>query len=57
MRWEEHAEIVGDGKVHTEIWCKNLKDLDIDVRTILNSMFKNQDKAMDWSALVQDRDS
>ena len=57
MRWEEHAEIVGDGEVHTEIWCKNLKDLDIDVRTILNSMFKNQDKAMDWSALVQDRDS
>jgi hypothetical protein len=48
--------------VHTGFWWKNLrerehlKDDDIDVRTILQSIFKKQNRAMDWIDLALDRD-
>ena len=53
---------MGVGGVCTGFWWGNLwerddvKDLDIDRRVILKSIFKNWDGLMDWIDLAQVRD-
>ena len=48
--------------MHTGFWLENLKERDnlkeegINLRTIIQSTFKKQNRAMDWIYLAQDRD-
>jgi len=55
---------MGRGKVHTEIWCGNLKKRDhfeeagVDGRIILEWIFRKLDGGggMDWIDMAQNRD-
>jgi hypothetical protein len=62
MRWEEHVVRTGLGRGAYRLLVEKLKGKrtlerrGIDVRTILQSILKKQNRAMDWIDLALDRD-
>jgi hypothetical protein len=60
--WEEHVASKDLGDVHAGFWWENLRERDhlkyegIDVRTIIQSIFKKQNRTNDWIDLAQNRD-
>jgi hypothetical protein len=62
MRRKEHVASVGLERGSYRFWWERLRERDhvkdegIDVRTIIQSIFKKQNRAMDWIDPAKDRD-